>query len=160
MSQPRPGARSTPTTPSRSTSTFGRRDASPDAARALDVIGSPSSAAAAYGDTVGAFREDSLPAADAVTGQLVIMLRALNQLHVERARYAEKLAVATTLQRSLLPTVADLPGISAAARYVVSGSVGQVGGGTGMTRRWSWTGWTGSCRASAWPRSPLPSTAG
>ncbi len=81
-----------------------------------------------YGDAVRAFGEDSLPAADTFARQAVVVLRALQQLHVERALHAKERAVAATLQRSLLPTVTDLPGISAAARYLVSGSAAQVGG--------------------------------
>jgi serine phosphatase RsbU (regulator of sigma subunit) len=81
-----------------------------------------------YGDAVGAFGEDSLPAADSFARQAVVVLRALHQLQVERALNAKERVVAATLQRSLLPTVTDLPGISAAARYLVSGSAAQVGG--------------------------------
>jgi hypothetical protein len=62
------------------------------------------------------------------TRQAVLVLRYLTQLQAERARNARELAVAATLQRSLLPTLTDLPGVSAAARYLVSGSAAQVGG--------------------------------
>jgi serine phosphatase RsbU (regulator of sigma subunit) len=81
-----------------------------------------------YCDTVAAFGEASLVAADMFTRQAIVVLRYLNQLQAERAQHAQQLAVAASLQRSLLPTVTDLPGVSAAARYLVSGSAAQVGG--------------------------------
>jgi serine phosphatase RsbU (regulator of sigma subunit) len=81
-----------------------------------------------YGDTVGAFGDSSLMIADMFTHQAIVVLRYLNQLQAERAQHAQQLAVAASLQRSLLPTVTDLPGVSAAARYLVSGSAAQVGG--------------------------------
>jgi serine phosphatase RsbU (regulator of sigma subunit) len=81
-----------------------------------------------YGDTVAAFGEASLVAADMFTRQATVVLHYLNRLQAERAQHAQQLAVAASLQRSLLPTVTDLPGISAAARYLVSGSAAQVGG--------------------------------
>jgi serine phosphatase RsbU (regulator of sigma subunit) len=81
-----------------------------------------------YGDSVGAFGDSSLMLADLFTRQATVVLRYLNQLQAERAQNARELAVAASLQRSLLPTVTDLPGISAAARYLVSGSAAQVGG--------------------------------
>jgi serine phosphatase RsbU (regulator of sigma subunit) len=62
------------------------------------------------------------------THQATVVLRYLNQIQAERAQHAEQLAVAASLQRSLLPTVTGLPGVSAAARYLVSGSAAQVGG--------------------------------
>src|SRR3954451_13830886 len=81
-----------------------------------------------YGDTVGAFGDSSVMIADMFTRQAIVVLRYLNQLQAERAQNAQQLAVAASLQRSLLPTVTDLPGVSAAARYLVSGSAAQVGG--------------------------------
>jgi hypothetical protein len=81
-----------------------------------------------YGDSVGAFGDSSLMLADLFTRQATVVLRYLNQLQAERAQNARELAVLASLQRSLLPTVTDLPGISAAARYLVSGSAAQVGG--------------------------------
>jgi serine phosphatase RsbU (regulator of sigma subunit) len=42
--------------------------------------------------------------------------------------HAREHEVAATLQRSLLPTLPDIPGISAAARYLVSSAAAQVGG--------------------------------
>ncbi len=81
-----------------------------------------------YGDVVGAFAEDSQRAAEAFARQATVVLHCSEQLHVERAQYARERAFAATLQRSLLPTVTDLPGINAAARYLVSGSAAQVGG--------------------------------
>jgi serine phosphatase RsbU (regulator of sigma subunit) len=81
-----------------------------------------------YGDAPGAFRADSRHAADAFARQAVVVLRYLEQLHVERAQHAREREVAAALQRSLLPTVPEIAGISAAARYLVSGSAAQVGG--------------------------------
>jgi hypothetical protein len=74
-----------------------------------------------YGDSVGAFGDSSLMLADLFTRQATVVLRYLNRLQAERAQNARELAVAASLQRSLLPTVTDLPGISAAARYLVMG---------------------------------------
>ncbi len=81
-----------------------------------------------YGDTVGAFGDSSLQTADLFTRQAGVVLRYVEQVRAERARNARELAVAASLQRSLLPTVTNLPGVSAAARYLVSGSAAQVGG--------------------------------
>src|SRR5918911_5155591 len=81
-----------------------------------------------YGAAAGAFGQDSHRAADAFAQQAVVILRFLNQLDVERAQHAQERAVAAELQRSLLPTLPDLDGIDAAARYLVSGSAAQVGG--------------------------------
>jgi serine phosphatase RsbU (regulator of sigma subunit) len=81
-----------------------------------------------YGDDPGAFGEDSRRVAAAFARQGLVVLRYLEQLHVERARFARERQVAATLQRSLLPSLPELPGISAAARYLVSGSAAQVGG--------------------------------
>jgi serine phosphatase RsbU (regulator of sigma subunit) len=81
-----------------------------------------------YGDAPGAFRADSRHVADAFARQAVVVLRYLEQLHVERAQHAREREVAATLQRSLLPTLPEIAGISAAARYLVSGSAAQVGG--------------------------------
>jgi serine phosphatase RsbU (regulator of sigma subunit) len=81
-----------------------------------------------YGDVPGAFAQDSHRAAETFARQALVVLRYLDQLHVERARSARDREVAATLQRSLLPAITDLPGISAAARYLVSGSAAQVGG--------------------------------
>jgi serine phosphatase RsbU (regulator of sigma subunit) len=55
-------------------------------------------------------------------------MRAVNQLDIERGRHTGDCAVAATLQGSLLPTVTDLPGVSTAARYLVSRSAARVGG--------------------------------
>ena len=81
-----------------------------------------------YGEAAGAFGQDSHRAADAFAQQAVVILRFLNQLDVERAQHAQERAVAAELQRSLLPTLPDIDGIDAAARYLVSGSAAQVGG--------------------------------
>jgi serine phosphatase RsbU (regulator of sigma subunit) len=81
-----------------------------------------------YGEAVGAFGRDSERAADAFAQQAVVILRFLNQLDVERGRLAQERAVAAALQRSLLPTIPDIDGITTAARYLVSSSAAQVGG--------------------------------
>jgi serine phosphatase RsbU (regulator of sigma subunit) len=81
-----------------------------------------------YGEAPEAFGADSHRAGEIFARQALVVLRYLEQLHVERALYARDREVAAALQRSLLPTVTDLPGISAAARYLVSGSAAQVGG--------------------------------
>ncbi len=81
-----------------------------------------------YGDTARAFGADSLAAAEVFSRQTLVVLRYLSQLQAERTAHARQRAVAATLQRSLLPTVTGLPGISASARYLVSGSAAQVGG--------------------------------
>src|SRR3954470_20594105 len=94
----------------------------------LEADGNVLGALNLYGDTVGAFGDSSVMIADMFTHQATVVLRYLNQLQAERAQNAQQLAVAASLQRSLLPTVTDLPGVSAAARYLVSGSAAQVGG--------------------------------
>ena len=81
-----------------------------------------------YGEAAGAFGQDSVRVADAFAEQAVVILRYLNQLNVERAQLAQERAVAAELQRSLQPTIPDMDGITAAARYLVSGSAVQVGG--------------------------------
>src|SRR3954453_16279886 len=62
-----------------------------------------------YGDTVGAFGDSSLMIEDMFSRQGIVVLHYLNQLQAERAQNARELAVAAQLQRSLLPTVTDLP---------------------------------------------------
>jgi serine phosphatase RsbU (regulator of sigma subunit) len=103
-------------------------DTGPSGAAAFTlVIASPAYRRRAEG-VAGAFGQDSVRVADAFAEQAVVILRFLNQLNVERAQLAQERAVAAELQRSLLPTIPDIDGITAAARYLVSGSAAQVGG--------------------------------
>jgi serine phosphatase RsbU (regulator of sigma subunit) len=81
-----------------------------------------------YGDAPAAFRGDSRRAADTFVRQASLVLRYLAALEAERVVHAREHEVATTLQRSLLPTLPQIPGISAAARYLVSSAAAQVGG--------------------------------
>ncbi|HKG50795.1 MAG TPA: GAF domain-containing SpoIIE family protein phosphatase [Actinomycetales bacterium] len=81
-----------------------------------------------YGAAVAAFTEQSRRAAETFARQAALMLGYLQQLHVERAAHAREHRVATTLQRSLLPTLPHIEGITCAARYLVSTDHAQVGG--------------------------------
>jgi len=94
----------------------------------LDGHGQVLGALNLYGEVRGAFGQDSHRAADAFAQQAVVILRFLNQLDVERAQLAQERAAPAELQRSLLPTLPHIGGITAAARYLVSGSTAQVGG--------------------------------
>jgi serine phosphatase RsbU (regulator of sigma subunit) len=81
-----------------------------------------------YGATVAAFGLESRHAAGGFARQATIMLGYLTQLQAQRALYEREHQVAATLQRSLLPTLPTLPGITAAARDLPSGETAQVGG--------------------------------
>jgi serine phosphatase RsbU (regulator of sigma subunit) len=82
-----------------------------------------------YGRIPAAFDERSRRSADVFARHCAMMLDQLQQLHVERAARASQYDLAATLQRSLLPTLPALEGISCAARYLVShGQAAQVGG--------------------------------
>jgi serine phosphatase RsbU (regulator of sigma subunit) len=81
-----------------------------------------------YGATVAAFGLESRHAAGSFARQATIMLGYLTQLQAQRALYEREHEVAATLQRSLLPTLPALPGITASARYLPSGETAQVGG--------------------------------
>jgi serine phosphatase RsbU (regulator of sigma subunit) len=81
-----------------------------------------------YGQAPGAFTDTSRQVADVFARQAMLMLGYLQQLHTERAEHAREHQVAATLQRSLLPTLPTIAGISSAARYLVSGDGVQVGG--------------------------------
>jgi serine phosphatase RsbU (regulator of sigma subunit) len=81
-----------------------------------------------YGDTRAAFGEASRRSAEVFARQATLLLTQLQLLHNERAARAREYEVAATLQRSLLPTLPVLPGITSAARYLVSAEQAQVGG--------------------------------
>lgn len=81
-----------------------------------------------YGSKAAAFDETSLQAAEIFTRQAVMLLGYLQQVHAERYAAAREREVAATLQRSLLPTLPVIEGITTAARYAVSASQNQVGG--------------------------------
>ena len=81
-----------------------------------------------YAQEPAAFSESSRAAAEAFARQAVVMLGYLQQLHVERAARAREHEVSAALQRALLPTLPDLPGLSCAARYRTGSRETQVGG--------------------------------
>jgi len=81
-----------------------------------------------YGSAVAAFTEQSQRAAETFARQAALMLGYLQQLHSERAAHEREHQVAATLQRSLLPTLPSIDGITCAARYLVSTDHAQVGG--------------------------------
>jgi serine phosphatase RsbU (regulator of sigma subunit) len=81
-----------------------------------------------YGAAPGAFTEASRRSAETFARQAALTLGHLRQLHTERSARARENHVAATLQRSLLPTLPRLQGITCAARYLVSHQQAQVGG--------------------------------
>jgi serine phosphatase RsbU (regulator of sigma subunit) len=81
-----------------------------------------------YGASHAGFSEASRRSAEVFARQATLMLAQLQLLHLERASRAREYEVAATLQRSLLPTLPVLPGITSAARYLVSQQQAQVGG--------------------------------
>lgn len=81
-----------------------------------------------YACTQGAFTEPSRDAAESFARQAVVMLGYLRQLHAERAAHARERAMSLALQRSLLPTLPELAGISSAGRYRAGARHAQVGG--------------------------------
>jgi|tagenome__1003787_1003787.scaffolds.fasta_scaffold20883506_2 serine phosphatase RsbU (regulator of sigma subunit) len=81
-----------------------------------------------YGGARAGFGEASRRQAGVFARQATLMLTQLQLLHDERAARADEYEVAATLQRSLLPTLPVLPGITSAARYLVSHEQAQVGG--------------------------------
>jgi serine phosphatase RsbU (regulator of sigma subunit) len=81
-----------------------------------------------YGDAVAAFGDDSRRAAGTFARQAALVLRFLDALRIERVLHAREHEVAATLQRSLLPTLPEVEGLTAAARYLVSSSASKVGG--------------------------------
>ena len=81
-----------------------------------------------YGNAPAAFDKASRRSADVFVRHATLILTQLQQLHNERAARAREYEVAATLQRSLLPTLPILPGITSAARYLVSQEQAQIGG--------------------------------
>ena len=81
-----------------------------------------------YARDVAAFGSDARTAAAAFAQQAVLMLDYLGRLYAERAAHAQERQVSATLQRSLLPVLPRLPGITTAARYLVGSGQAQVGG--------------------------------
>jgi serine phosphatase RsbU (regulator of sigma subunit) len=81
-----------------------------------------------YGSARTGFAEQSLVAAKTFARQAVLMLGYLQQLHTERLSRQREQEVAAALQRSLLPTLPEIEGLSCAARYLVSTDRAQVGG--------------------------------
>jgi serine phosphatase RsbU (regulator of sigma subunit) len=81
-----------------------------------------------YGGSPSAFDEASQRSAAIFARHGTLILTQLRLLHNERAARAREHDVAATLQRSLLPSLPDLPGITSAARYLVSQEQAQVGG--------------------------------
>lgn len=75
-----------------------------------------------------AFTDDSERAAHTFGRQAVMLLGYLQQMHTERAAHAREHDIASALQRSLLPRLPHIAGITSAARYLVSGNPAQVGG--------------------------------
>ena len=81
-----------------------------------------------YGGRPTAFDETSHRSAEIFARHGTLILTQLQLLHHERAGRAREYDVAATLQRSLLPSLPVLPGITSAARYLVSQEQAQVGG--------------------------------
>jgi len=81
-----------------------------------------------YGGAASAFTAASHRAAGTFARQAALILGYLQALHSERAARAREYQISATLQRSLLPTLPDLPGISCAARYLTSQEQAQIGG--------------------------------
>ncbi len=81
-----------------------------------------------YGEAPAAFGQAAHASGAVFARQAALVLGYLSQMQTERAMHAREHEVAATLQRSLLPTLPDIPGISAAARYLVSSAAAQVGG--------------------------------
>ena len=81
-----------------------------------------------YGGATTAFGAHARRAAGIVVRQAGMVLGFMSALHTERVMRAREREMAATLQRSLLPTLPDVPGVSLAARYLVSSAAAQVGG--------------------------------
>jgi serine phosphatase RsbU (regulator of sigma subunit) len=81
-----------------------------------------------YGEAPEAFSEASRRAAEVFAQQATLVLTQLQLLANERAARAREHEVAATLQRSLLPTLPVIPGITSAARYLASQEETRVGG--------------------------------
>jgi serine phosphatase RsbU (regulator of sigma subunit) len=81
-----------------------------------------------YGSRRGAFTAQSEQAAQTFVRHALRMVGYLQQLQTERAAYAREHQLAATLQRSLLPTLPTIAGITCAARYLAAADNAQVGG--------------------------------
>jgi len=81
-----------------------------------------------YAQAPQSFSATSRAAARAFAAQAVVMLGYLQQLHAERTARAQERELSAVLQRSLLPVLPDLPGVTCAARYLVGSRTAQVGG--------------------------------
>jgi serine phosphatase RsbU (regulator of sigma subunit) len=81
-----------------------------------------------YGALPAAFGKASRRPAEIFARHATLLITQLQLLHNERAARAREYQMAATLQRSLLPTLPILPGITSAARYLVSQEQAQVGG--------------------------------
>jgi serine phosphatase RsbU (regulator of sigma subunit) len=81
-----------------------------------------------YGSEPAAFDLRSQHAAATYARHAVLVLGYLQQLDRERAAHLREHQVAATLQRSLLPTLPALEGVTCAARYLAGNDHAQVGG--------------------------------
>ena len=81
-----------------------------------------------YGERAGAFDGTARSAAESFARQTGMLLGYLRDLRAERAGRAVERELSATLQRSLLPVLPDLRGVSCAARYLPGSADAQVGG--------------------------------
>lgn len=81
-----------------------------------------------YAQRPRAFNEESLHTARLIARQGAIALRYLQQAQLERVAREREHQIAEALQRSLLPTLPALDGVTLAARYLVATEAAQVGG--------------------------------
>lgn len=81
-----------------------------------------------YGDVPGGFTAVSRQAAVVFARHALLLIVYQQRLHDERSARVKEYEVATTLQRSLLPTLPALDGITCASRYLASHEQAQVGG--------------------------------
>ena len=81
-----------------------------------------------YAHGAAAFGSESKTVGAAFAQQAAMALGYLLRLQTERAAHARAREVSATLQRSLLPVLPRLPGVTTAARYLVGSGQAQVGG--------------------------------
>jgi serine phosphatase RsbU (regulator of sigma subunit) len=81
-----------------------------------------------YGAGRSAFSRGAGRSAETYARHAALIVGYLHRLHRERSLRAREHEISATLQRSLLPTLPDLPGIRCAARYLSSDDEAQVGG--------------------------------
>src|SRR3954462_1814552 len=81
-----------------------------------------------YGDRAAGFSVESRRVADSFARRARLLVAYLGELQTAWSRSQRDHEIIATLQRSLLPTLPSIPGITAAARYLVSGAAAQVGG--------------------------------